>query len=85
MSTGTKQPRPRRARIAPQLRGLPTDERERIERKWYRREPMTQYELATAMGISYQRVQQIEKVAMEKIRQALARQGMGFVKLGVRG
>ena len=50
---------------------------ERLLRKWVRREPMTQVEVAAMMGVSKQRVQQIEAGALAKIEAALRARGWG--------
>lgn len=50
---------------------------ERLLRKWVRLEPMTQVEVAAMMGVSKQRVQQIEAGALAKIEAALRARGWG--------
>lgn len=50
---------------------------ERLLRKWVRREPMTQVEVAAMMGVSKQRVQQIEAGALAKIEAVLRARGWG--------
>lgn len=49
-------------------RGLSLAKKQELVRKWNDREPMSRFEIAAMLGISRERVRQIEVVALDKIR-----------------